>query len=97
MSLSRRQFLSGAAAAGVATMMRPAVMSAAQARSRRYSKPVYDAHFHWYPPEFGELIVKEGAANGVTDIQQDEWNISAKIPGEHPYPAPDARRSGART
>ena len=85
MSLSRRQFLSGAAAAGAATMMRPAAIFGGQARARRFSKPVYDAHFHWYPPEFGELIVKEGPANGVTDIQQKGWDISAKIPGEHPY------------
>ena len=34
-----------------------------------YAKPVIDAHFHWYPPEFLALIEKEGAANGVTNIE----------------------------
>ena len=37
-----------------------------------YSKPVIDAHFHWYPPEFADLIEREGAANGVTNIKRNE-------------------------
>jgi aminocarboxymuconate-semialdehyde decarboxylase len=85
MSVDRRQFLSAVAAAGAAAVARPVGAFPAQARTRRFSKPVFDAHFHWYPPEFGDLIVKEGAANGVSDIRQEGWNISAKIPGEHPY------------
>ena len=85
MRINRRHFLGAAAAVGAAALVQPGHLFAGQARTRRYSRPVYDAHFHWYPPEFGELIVKEGAANGVTDIRQEGWNISAKIPGHHPY------------
>ena len=84
MSVHRRQFIAAVAAAGAGVLGRSTDVTA-QARRRRYSKPVFDAHFHWYPPEFGELIVKEGAANGVTEIRQDGWDISAKIPGTHPY------------
>jgi aminocarboxymuconate-semialdehyde decarboxylase len=95
MSIDRREFLSGMAAAGGAALLRPDLASAEQAPTaapgRKYSKPVIDAHFHWYPPEFGNLIEKEGAENGVKDIKRNaEGELEFLIPGYHPY-APRAQ------
>ena len=33
--------------------------------TRRYSR-VIDAHMHWYPQEFVDLMIKKGPANGAT-------------------------------
>jgi aminocarboxymuconate-semialdehyde decarboxylase len=85
MGIARRAFLAGLAAAGGATLLRPH-RALAQQGTRRYKAPVIDAHVHWYPPAFGELIEKEGAANGVTQIgRTKDGEITAKIPGKHPY------------
>jgi hypothetical protein len=68
--------------------------AAGQQPTRHYSKPVIDAHVHWYSPEFIELIEKEGAANGVTNIHRNEkGELQCIIPGNHPYaPRADFRR-----
>jgi aminocarboxymuconate-semialdehyde decarboxylase len=51
-----------------------------------YSKPVIDAHFHWHPPEFFELLEKEGEANGLWDIRRNAaGDFTARLPGYHPY------------
>lgn len=60
--------------------------SEGQTPGRKYSKPVIDAHFHWYPPEFGNLIEKEGAENGVTNISRNkDGDLEFTVPGYHPY------------
>lgn len=64
MTIARREFLAGLAAAGGATLMRPGSASAQQQR-RRYSAPVIDAHAHFYAAEFIALMVKEGEKNGA--------------------------------
>ncbi len=85
MAIERRGFLAGLAAAGGAALLGTARASGQQP-IRHYSKPVIDAHVHWYPPEFAELIEKEGAANGVTNIRRNqEGELEATIPGAHPY------------
>ncbi len=85
MSLARREFLAGLAAAGGATLLH-APDASAQSRPRRYSKPVIDAHVHWYPPEFAALIEKEGAANGLLSVGRNtDGVVTAKLPGYHPY------------
>lgn len=90
MTIQRREFLTGLAA----TTLLPLARAAGQQPARRYSKPVIDAHVHWYPPEFVALIEKEGAANGVTNIHRNEnGDLQCVIPGNHPYaPRADFRR-----
>src|SRR4051812_33314789 len=88
MTIHRRDFLAGMATVGGASLLHPPPLAARQAQpqARRYSKPVIDAHFHWYPPEFANLIEKEGAANGVTDIKRNaNGELECVVPGYHPY------------
>lgn len=85
MPIERRDFLTGLAAAGAAALL-PSGKADAQQTPSRYSKPVIDAHVHWYPPEFVDLIEKEGAANGVTNIRRnDKGELECAVPGAHPY------------
>ena len=86
MAIARRGFLTGLVATSGASLLRPA-RATAQATSRfRYSKPIIDAHVHWYPAEFAALIEKEGAANGLLDVRRNEnGEVTAKLPGYHPY------------
>jgi len=59
MSISKRDFLISAAATGGALMLgRAATFAQASAR-------VIDAHSHWYPQEFVDLIRREGEAAGA--------------------------------
>ncbi len=105
MTIARRKFLASLAAAGAAPLINTREGSA-QGRGRgaqqqdplapsrapkfAYTKPIIDAHFHWYPPEFANLIEKEGAANGVTDIKRNaNGELTCTVPGYHPY-APHA-------
>ena len=91
MKIARRDFLAGLAAVGGAALVScspgtPPVQQQTGGRRFSYSKPVIDAHVHWYPPEFADLIEKEGAANGVKDIRRNEnGEVQATVPGEHPY------------
>lgn len=49
-------------------------------------KPVIDAHFHWYLPEFADLVEREGAANGLKKIRRNENNkLGCDVPGNHSY------------
>jgi predicted TIM-barrel fold metal-dependent hydrolase len=85
LTIARREFLAGLAAAGGATLLGSTTAAARQGR-RRFSKPVIDAHVHWSPPEFADLIEKEGAANGVTNIARNaDGEVTATVPGLHPY------------
>ena len=79
MALARRHFLTSLAAAAGATMLRPARVSARQA-ARRYSKPVIDLHFHWYPKEFMDLLEKEGAANGALVSRNKDGVLVVQTP-----------------
>jgi aminocarboxymuconate-semialdehyde decarboxylase len=87
--MERRAFLTGIAAVGAASLIPPEAATAQEIAPQpkyRYSKPVIDAHFHWYPPEFVNLIEKEGAANGVTNIKRNEkGELECVVPGNHPY------------
>ena len=57
--MQRRTFLAAMAAGGLI-----AGCAAAPPRSLRgYAVPAIDAHTHWYPPEWMELLAREGAAN----------------------------------
>ncbi len=97
MAIERRAFLTGIAAVGAASLIPPEAESAQEIASQpkyHYTKPVIDAHFHWYPPEFADLIEKEGAANGVTKIKRNEkGELECVVPGNHPYaPRADFRQ-----
>jgi aminocarboxymuconate-semialdehyde decarboxylase len=97
MAIERRAFLTGIAAVGAASLIPPEAASAQEIAPQpkyRYSKPVIDAHFHWYPHEFVDLIEKEGTANGVTNIRRNEkGELECVVPGNHPYaPRADFRR-----
>lgn len=89
MAIKRRDFLSVMAAVGASSLIQPKAESAqeiAQQPKYHYSMPVIDAHFHWYPPEFADLIEREGAANGVTNIKRNEnGELECVVPGNHPY------------
>lgn len=106
MSIGRREFLAGLGAAGATTLAgsRRASGQSGQSRSAQlaanppplggpvleYAKPVIDAHFHWRPPAFFELLEKEGEANGLWGIRRDEdGNFTAMLPGHHPYTGGD--------
>src|SRR5438093_11807742 len=105
MTIARRKFLAAMAAAGAAPLIKTSETLAqgggrgaqqrdplAPARPPKftYTKPIIDAHVHWYPPEFADLIEKEGAANGVTDIKRNaNGELTCTVPGYHPY-APHA-------
>ena len=85
MRIERREFLAGLAAAGGASLLRSTGASA-QPRARRYSKPVIDAHAHWYGPTFVDLLVKEGAANGAKISGPDKnGDYTAKAPDQIYY------------
>lgn len=97
MAIRRREFLAGLVAAGGSSVLGGERAARAQQRSARelavqppprfkYSKPVIDAHVHWYPPEMANLIEKEGKANGLLEVSRDkEGNVTAMLPGSHPY------------
>jgi aminocarboxymuconate-semialdehyde decarboxylase len=97
MSIGRRGFLATLGAAGAAAVAASRNAFAQEGGQRlpkvvtagpvlKYSKPVIDAHFHWRPDEFYDLIKAEGAANGMWDVQTTpDGGWSAALPGYHPY------------
>ena len=81
MAIKRREFLGGIAAVGGATLLGSTGMPAEAAASPKastpaavgtYSKPVIDAHAHYYSPEFVAMMIKDGPSNGVTIKGPDE-------------------------
>jgi aminocarboxymuconate-semialdehyde decarboxylase len=94
MAIERREFLTGLAAVGASALVKSGE-AAAQQSGKRYAQPVIDAHVHWYPPEYVDLIEKDGAANGVTDIRRnDKGELECVMPGAHPYaPRADFRQN----
>jgi len=79
MTIARREFLAGLAAAGGVTLLGQAGASVQQP-SRRYTKPVIDLHFHWYPKEFMDLLEKEGEANGCVVQHSPEGFLQVTTP-----------------
>ena len=102
MAIRRREFLAGVAAAAGAAPLLKSGSARAQGRGGQqaasdlltpsrpqkftYTKPIIDAHFHWHPPEFLELMEKEGPANGLWRVgRAPNGNFTAMLPGYHPY------------
>jgi hypothetical protein len=89
MAFKRRDFLRGMAAVSASSLIHPKAESAQEIAPQpkyHYTKPVIDAHFHCYPPEFADLIEREGVANGVMNIRRNEnGELECVVPGSHPY------------
>jgi aminocarboxymuconate-semialdehyde decarboxylase len=52
----------------------------ATAESRRYSR-VIDAHMHWYPQAFVDLMIKKGPAYGAVMSEDEKGPIVVSVPG----------------
>ena len=83
--MRRREFIKSISSTVAAVSLFDRRLSAATPASG-YSKPVIDAHVHWYPQSFVDLMVKEGAANGA-QIEGPNKNgeFTAKVPGGQWY------------
>jgi len=82
--MDRRAFLTGVSAAAGTALLGPR-RAHAQGDPRRFSKPVIDAHIHWYPPTFAALLEKEGNANGATVTRTADGLLNVKVPGGQEY------------
>ena len=40
-----------------------------------------DTHAHWFPPEWVDLIAREGAANGAEVGKNDQGQVTMVAPG----------------
>ena len=47
----------------------------------RYSKRTIDAHMHWYPQEYVDLMIKKGPANGAVMGEDDNGPVVVSVPG----------------
>ena len=84
MRIERRRFLWGLAAVGGTLMTGCEVMQTrTQATLGRRSDggPVIDIHAHWFPPEWVQLLEKEGPANGMTIGQNERGQMTFAVPG----------------
>ena len=75
MAMTKRDFLIGAAAASGGVML-SRVDASGQADQR-----VIDAHTHWYPAEWVELVQKEGEAAGARIGRNDRGGITFNAGG----------------
>ena len=74
---TRRQLLAGTAASVLAAPV--AARSAAAQQTPRVR--VIDIHAHWYPPQWIDLLVKQGEANGAKMGRNPRDQITVGIPG----------------
>ena len=90
MSNARRDFLAGLAAVAGTSLLRtrwaegqerdPGDAWYSTYRRFHYNKPIIDAHYHWYPQEFVDLMVEEGGANGATILgPNEEGSFTARL------------------
>lgn len=78
MTVTRRGFLAGSAAAVLAHPLDGMAQGSPPVTRVR----VIDVHAHWYPPEWLDLIEKEAAANGATRVERNaRGNMAVVIPG----------------
>ena len=76
--IARGEFHSAHAAAGDAVAAGPAGATM-KAGERRY-KRVIDAHVHWYPQEFVDLMIKKGPANGAVMSEDARGPVVVSVP-----------------
>jgi aminocarboxymuconate-semialdehyde decarboxylase len=84
MTIARREFLAGVAALGMTNGVRSG-HAPAQTPPRRFTEPVIDAHTHWFPPAFADLLEREGPANGATVSRTPSGELNVKVPGAQYY------------
>src|ERR1700719_4443917 len=87
MSIERREFLAGLAAVGGASLLGSDEPLAQRPKSS-YSKPVIDAHAHYYSPEFVSILLKQGPSNGVT-VKGPNQNGEYSVVVPNPTPGDD--------
>ncbi len=83
MTIARREFLAALAAAGGALLG-----GCAGAPAQRTGPRVIDAHSHWYPQEFIDLVLREGAAHGGKPGRDANGNPTFTLPGMNTVFAP---------
>lgn len=77
MAITRRGLLMSAAATGGALLIdRRGALAQTATRPR-----IVDAHTHWFPPEWVELIKAEGPANGARISTDERGNVNFAVPG----------------
>ncbi len=84
MGIGRRKFLRELAAVSAALLVGCAgTQTRTQTTLGRRSDggPVIDIHAHWFPPEWVELIEKEGPANGAKIARNDRGLVTFTVPG----------------
>lgn len=93
MKIGRRDFLRGLAAAG-GTLLAGCAGAPTRTQTtlgrRSDGGPVIDVHAHWFPPEWVQLLEKEGPANGLNVDQNERAQMTFSVPGmERIFPATD--------
>lgn len=73
---TRREFLAGITATLLAGTMHARAQEAKAPRLR-----AIDIHAHWYPPEWAELVEREGEANGAKIGRNQRGYITVGLPG----------------
>src|ERR1700752_1513235 len=53
----------------------------ASLKKRNQTMTVIDTHSHWFPPEWVDLIEKEGAANGAKIGRNERGRVPFHVPG----------------
>ena len=76
MAITKREFLLSSAAAAAALTVERTDAAAQGDRIR-----IADAHTHWYPPEWVDLVKTEGAANGARIGTDERGNVTFAVPG----------------
>ena len=67
--------------APIANAGEPSAAGASAAGTRRYPR-VIDAHMHWYPQEFVDLMIRKGPANGAVMGEDENGNpVVVSVPG----------------
>jgi aminocarboxymuconate-semialdehyde decarboxylase len=75
MAIQRRDFLGALAAAG------GALLTGCAGTSPTRIARVIDAHSHWYPQEWVDLMQREGAANGAKISRNENGDVTFALPG----------------
>ena len=79
MSIERRKFLLGMVAASGA-LLAGCAGTQTKRSLRGYSVPVIDTHAHWFPPEWVQLLEKEGPANGAKIGRNERGQVTFAVP-----------------
>ena len=86
MTFARRQFLAALAAAGGAVLTGCAATTMQQG-GRNPGVRVIDAHSHWYPQEWVDLMQREGPAHGAKIGSNERGDVTFSLPGlAAPFP-----------